>query len=105
MNVKEILEKEKEKGNNHIDADGNVVNTEKLKATIKKEYLNGVKEGTIDDNLSLATYTEQELSEYTTVDEMLQVIDDTLFNLFASGEEVENEDEYEEDEYEEMKGE
>lgn len=97
MNIITTLKKEIEKGNLLVDANGNCLNSEKVKKAAKREYLALVREGKLD--MEQVTFPEY-LNEYTYDCVSTQSIIDIISASAALSKEKE-EEELEEEELEE----
>lgn len=74
MNVINMLKKQSEAGKNIIMPDGNVVSEDGIKKAAMKEYLAGVKDGTISPAISLDTWMKENISDYASVQEVINFI-------------------------------
>ena len=76
MNIIKTLTKQKELGKTIILVDGNIISEDKIIQANMKEYLAGLKDGTIEPSTSLTEYSSQNEAEYLTVDDLISYIKD-----------------------------
>ena len=60
-NIIAYMRKEVEKGNTLMDKKGNFINPEKLENTLRKSYVNGLKDGSITFEKPFAEYQNEEI--------------------------------------------
>lgn len=76
MNIIKVLTKQKESGKTIVLTDGNIVSEEGIVKANMKEYLAGIKDGTIKPSTSLTEYSEQNSIEYLSIDDLISYIKD-----------------------------
>lgn len=74
MNIIKTLEKQMESGNVVILESGNVVKDDKIRGEVMKDYLAGLKAGTIDMDTSFTAYYAGQKSKFLSVAELITYI-------------------------------
>lgn len=75
MNIIKVLENQIEKGNEHIDLDGNILSLDKMKKKSLKDYNSLVKSGDIDPyEKSFKEYFTDDIDQYLPVDYLIDFI-------------------------------
>ena len=73
-NIYKMIEKEIEKGNTLVSTGGDFLNADKLETSIKKSYVEALKKGEIDFNVSYPEYKESALKTYTEANEITKAL-------------------------------
>lgn len=73
-NISRKLYEELVKGNEYVLKNGSVVDKDCLLKRIKKEYINGVRDGSIDMTLSYQEYVEYQLNKATKCEDILKLL-------------------------------
>ena len=74
MNIVKMLKKQIEAGRTVVLENGNTVKPEDVNKPLMKEYLAGMKAGTIGDDVSFKDYCENNKQEQLTVQEIIDFI-------------------------------
>lgn len=73
-NIIKIINTAVEKGEVLIDSEGNTITPEKVKTILKKEYQNGLKNGSIDmESTSFKDYETERMKDYLTTNQLLGI--------------------------------
>lgn len=82
MNIIKVLENQIEKGNEHIDIEGNILSLDKMKKRSLKDYNALVKSGDIDPyEKSFKEYFIDDIDEYLHVDCLIDFIKGGLVSV------------------------
>lgn len=74
MNIVKMLEKQIGAGKTIVTADGNIISKDDIRKVAMKQYLAGVKDGSIPTNKSFEEYLNENGGNNATVEEIIDFI-------------------------------